>query len=455
MASEKAVKPDAGAQDHVHVPFLVASLLLGVFGGFTLAVSLPIEAALGGFDVTWVAHAQVHGHLQVIGFAGLFVLGMAMRLAPRFGRGDLALPRLVRPAFALLVAGLLLRAVGQPLADESVFAMMLAVGAFVELLAALTFVAIFGATLAPGLRNAQPHALLLFGAPAWLAVQAALGAWWLTELAADGAPILEHTRNNALVNVQFFGVLLSAILGVGMRSFPTFFGMPPTSRTAGLLIAALLHGGLALWTGASIARVEMGADTAALGALGAAVVGAAIVLAVLTFGLGRRKHRMAAASRGFVWALQPALAWLALTGLGLAWAGIGGVIDGGGLGVAELDAIRHVFAVGVVTLAIVAMAQLMLPEFASERLVSPPVPWRGAAFAAALSLAAFLRGVLPWTGLGGDLEYWAMAVGGAIALLAVAVFGILYWRARRRHLAYTGKMAAMRARTAELKMARG
>lgn len=457
MAAEKPVKPDAGRQDSVHVPFLVASLLFGVFGGFSLAVSLPIEAALGGFDVSWVAHAQVHGHLQVVGFAGLFVLGMSTRLAPRFGRGDLAFLPLVTPAFVLLVAGLLLRALGQPLVDHDLFAALLIVGVVMELLAALAFVGILGATLAPGLRHPQPHALLLVGAPVWLVLQAALGAWWLTDLAREGAPILEHTRNTALVNTQFFGVVLSAILGVGMRSFPTFFGMPPTSRPLGLAMATLLHGGMVLWTGSTVARIVSGSTLdvfPVLGSVGAALVGGSIVLAVVTFGLGRRKHRMAAASRGFVWALQPALAWLAFTGLALAWAGGRAAFAGSAIGVQELDAIRHVFAVGTVTLAIVAMAQLMLPEFASERLVAPPVPWRGIAFGLPLSVAAVLRGVLPWAGFGGDHAYWGMALGGTIGLVAVGVFGFLYLRARRRHVAYTARIAAMRARsTATINMA--
>ena len=76
MGADKAAKTDIALQDRVHVPFLMSALLLGVFGGFTLAVSLPIEMAMGDFDVGWVAHAQVHGHLQAVGFAGLFVLGM-------------------------------------------------------------------------------------------------------------------------------------------------------------------------------------------------------------------------------------------------------------------------------------------------------------------------------------------------------------------------------------------
>ncbi len=441
-----ATPADGRNADDIHVPFLAAALLLGVLGGFTLAVSLPVEAALGRLDAGWVAHAQVHGHVQVIGFAGLFVLGVGLRLAPRFGRGTVAAPGLVRPGWALLVAGVLIRVVAQPLADQPAFAALLIAGAFAELLGAAAFAVVFGGTLAPALRVFQPHAMLLFGSTAWLVVQAALGAVWLTALAVEGGTLLGSVRNTLLVHLQLFGVLLSAILGVGMRSFPTFFGMPPTSLRLGRLIALSLNLGLACWVVATLLATVHGADTTRLTGAGTVAVGLATVLAVATFGLARWKHRLAASSRGFVWALQPVFAWLVLTGLGLAWIGARSLIGGGRPDVAEVDAVRHVFTVGVVTLAILGMAQLILPEFASERIAHPPAPWRGAAFGVALSVAVVLRGLLPWAGLAEAQRFWLMGLGGAIALVATVAFAGLYWRARRRHVAYMGRIAALRSR---------
>ena len=77
------IRPRA-ANEGTHEWFLLASLAFAVLGGFTLAVALPVERALDRFDVGWLSHAQVHGHLQVMGFAGLFVIGVASRLGPRF-----------------------------------------------------------------------------------------------------------------------------------------------------------------------------------------------------------------------------------------------------------------------------------------------------------------------------------------------------------------------------------
>ena len=111
-----------------HIPFVSAALLFATMGGFALAVWLPVQAALGHVDLSWVALAQVHGHFQVVGFAGLFVLGVATKLAPRFGGGHLLRPALVDAAFWCFLAGLIARGIGQPLASRGPFGLLMVVG---------------------------------------------------------------------------------------------------------------------------------------------------------------------------------------------------------------------------------------------------------------------------------------------------------------------------------------
>lgn len=422
--------------------FLLTALVFGVLGGFTLAVSLPIEAATGRMDVGWVSHAQMHGHLQVIGFAGVFVIGVALHLAPRFGAGRLHGGALVTPLWVLLSLALLARALAQPLADHGPFAVLLIMGVAAEAGAGVLLLVILVRTLGSAVGAGAPHAWLLTGAAVWFLVQALLGGWWLALLAEDGGTVLRADRNAVLLEMQFFGFLLSAILGVGMRTFPTFFGMPPTPPRSAKVVAVLLHAGVATWTLGGVAGIE------AVTVMGQGTVGLAILGAVATFGFWRRTYRFAPASRGYIWALQPALAWLALTGLALTVSAGRALAEGGVPGTAEMDAIRHLFAVGVVTLLIVAMSQLILPEFASERLVAKPSRWRGLAFGFTISTAALLRGVLPWAGIDAPARFWLMAAGGTLGLGAVAAFGVLYVRALRRHRAYLAKIAALRAREA-------
>ena len=441
----RPVRPRRDGDDR-HVPFVAASLAFGVLGGFSLAVSLPIEVAIGSVDISWVAHAQVHGHLQFLGFAGLFVVGMALRLMPRFGGGgDLQHPRAVRPLFLLLVFGMVCRALGQPLADVPAFAALLAAGAIAELLGALLFLLVAVRTLAPALREASAPAWLLAGAAVGFVSQAAFGAIWLCELALDGGTVLPFDRNATLVNLQLFGTLLPAILGVGLRTFPTFFGRPHPSSLAGRAIAAAAIGGSAAWTAGRLVEVYSDAAPWALLDAGQAMVGLAILGAIAAFGPWRSPRRLAPASRGLAWAIQPVALWLALTGVLLIATAIQSAVAAEAVGASTLDAVRHLFAVGVVTLAIVGMAQLMLPEFASERLVRGPTPRRGPIFGAILSVAVVLRALVPLAGLEGEERWWSMAAAGAIAWLAVAAFAVLVWRARRTHRAHVARISAARA----------
>lgn len=97
-------------------PFLGVALLAGAAGGFVFATVLTLSLA---FNVSigpwWAAVAQAHGHLQLYGWAGLFVLGVALHFLPRLRGAPLAFPRLVPWILGLQVTGLVLRAVSQPL----------------------------------------------------------------------------------------------------------------------------------------------------------------------------------------------------------------------------------------------------------------------------------------------------------------------------------------------------
>lgn len=440
-ASAPTSDPDRDTDSHIR--FVYTALLFATLGGFALAVWLPVQAALGHMDVSWLAAAQVHGHLQVAGFAGLFVLGVATKLAPRFGGGHLAHPALVNGAFWCLLAGLFARGVGQPFASHMPFAWLMASGAALELAGAAMYAGSIALTLRPSILKGMPSALLMCSGMVWLVAQAALGVVWFSQLASEGASVLRSDRDGLLVSIQFFGFLLSVFAGVGLRSFPSFFGMPQPSVRMGHAVFASLQGGLLLWVGGSLLALG-GVDAQRAVAAGQALVGLAMLLLMSTFGWWRRETRLAVASQPLAWPLRATLAMLTFTGLSLCGSGIEAFVRDGMISSARLDAVRHIFALGVITQGIVAMAQLILPEFASERFVRPPRRWRGVALAVALVGAVVLRGFVPLVGVTGDARLWSMAVGGSLGLMAVAAFGVLFLRARRTHLAYLSRVAVWR-----------
>ncbi len=86
IALEPPLSRNAGVtpavEDRSYLGFIAAALGAALGGGFLMAVWLPLAATgtVAGQDrVPWLI--QAHGWVQVQGWAGLFVAGMAVRRA--------------------------------------------------------------------------------------------------------------------------------------------------------------------------------------------------------------------------------------------------------------------------------------------------------------------------------------------------------------------------------------
>lgn len=422
----------------MHLPFIGLAFFFGVFGGLALAITLPATAALrDGIGVSWVEHAQVHGHLQAVGFVGLFIVGMSYRLLPGFAGRALPYPRLVRPSLVALALGVLARAAGQPLADIDGFARVMVASGWLELAGLLLFAANVLRLGVPQLGRGPRYWWFLVTGAIWFVTQGALGAVWLTELAAEGGTILSAERGGTLVFLLFFGVHLMFILGVGLRAFPTFFAagpLPPRRALAayGLTQAgtlAVVSGGLARSYGVS----SSGASTWAVEDAGYVALGLGLAWAASFTGFWRAPSRIRPASRPSAYLLQPAMTWLVLAALLLFGFGLARALAGEGLQSRELDAARHVVGVGVVLSTIAGMAQMVLPEFAGERLLGRQGARRSLLFGVLLSLATVLRAGTRLLGewLPGDVVFWSMSLAGVLALIVVGLLGFYFVRGVR------------------------
>ncbi|MEX2229842.1 MAG: hypothetical protein WEB13_09425 [Dehalococcoidia bacterium] len=445
-----ALPPTPGlfSRDRLHVPFIALALAIAVFGGFVLGIALPLRAALGTPGAGWVAHAQVHGHLQTVGFVGLFIVGVSYRLLPAFSGGrPLAHPRLAPLSLWLIGGGVLLRAAGQPAADQPLFAALLAAGAWAELAGAACFAANVLAMTPRGIRAHEPFALFFSAGAVWFVAQAALGAWWLSDLALSGQTVLRADRSLLLVTLQFFGFHLMFILGVGIRSFPVFFAARRPSFRAVAAAFSVTQVGLVLIAVGGIAAAQRLGAAWPLENTGAALAGLGLASTTAFTGWWRSPARIRPASRPFALALQPAMAWLTLAALLLAGLAVRGLAERALPPAHQADAVRHIVALGVLLMTMVAMAQLVLPEFASERLAGRQGAWRGLVFGALLSLATVLRAGSRFFAreLPADVVNWSMALAGVLALTVVIAFALLFLRSVRNHGAMLAKVAAFTA----------
>src|SRR2546421_10780598 len=116
MRSLPLTSPDD--QNHVSfartAPYLRAALLLGSGGGFALASILTLTPLSGiPLSTWWAALVQTHGRLQLFGWAGLFVVGIALYFLPRLRGAPLAWPALLPWVLGVLISSLILRFLSQ------------------------------------------------------------------------------------------------------------------------------------------------------------------------------------------------------------------------------------------------------------------------------------------------------------------------------------------------------
>jgi hypothetical protein len=112
-------------------------------------------AALGTVNLTWIAVwgytrempqwdwwpalIQAHGNAQLYGWTGLFIMGIAGHSLPRMLRRPAPCTWLAKTVFGLVLGGLVLGLVAQPLAAHGVVAPLLPVSAAIQWLGATLF----------------------------------------------------------------------------------------------------------------------------------------------------------------------------------------------------------------------------------------------------------------------------------------------------------------------------
>ncbi len=389
-----AAPPVSGPAPPLFSPhFLVGSLLLTLTLGATTGMINLIRIAAGG-EVP-IDHRQIHGHTQVLGFAALFLMGIAYHAFPRIlGVGGVRPGRAARASFWLMLSGVLLRNAGQPFGLHPAGRLASLFSGILELAAGL----LFARYVFDVLRQAPPgkyakrdpmHVFVAGGTACFvlaLLLAAAQGAW----LAGHADTVLPAALNEPFYFAALYGFLLAWIYGFGHRVVSMFLGVgAPVRGTAEAAFVAQMIGVAC----AAVSWVPGIPDAAGLALRDAAW--ALVAISALLF-LG---------GNGFLWrrsnlpmlrtpgsptvAIRMAFGWLAV------WA----VLQLGAVLVVRTtefparnlwwaDAARHAFTIGFLTLLIVGMSFRILPVFSGKKLWSAKMAW---ATYGLLTLGAALR----------------------------------------------------------------
>jgi hypothetical protein len=386
------------------------ALGVGLFGGFTVGLYALGVLAFGWPASYYAPLVQAHGQVQVLGLAGVLILGVGALLLPGFWRAKLAQPWVISLGGGLVGLGLTAQLLGQPLQHGLLRQVLLA-------LAAVLPVAGFGwagselarPRLAQASRPAAWEVLLLCAASS-LVGTLLLRAVYLFELLWSGAPAAYGVVHQALIALELHGFLVAATIGVQLRLLPSLARTRPvTGWPEGLGIAALMLAIIMRLCGVLSAfpqLVDIGNWLAALAAI-------SLFWATGLWRAGVAPTVKAAAT------LLPGRTRQVLRG---AWAGLLVGEVGRATGLLSADAATHAFTSIYLIPLILVVGIRMLPRVSAYPIRFPKVCgvliWAGL-------LGGLLRG---FGGLLGAPAGWQLAwLGGALVTTAVLVFAALAW----------------------------
>lgn len=331
---------------------LLFMLLPGTFLGVWNLISISGRRAAESITPTWI---QAHGHAQVLGWIGSFVLGIGYYSIPKLRHG-------LRPfelgtawlSGVLWMAGVSLRWFASVYLWH--WRTLLPLSAAIELTAFLVFfravsqhkpedsgkskLEIWIFVVVAGTLGLLLTLLLNLGACIWLAI-------------AGSTPAFPQAFDQRFLMVAAWGFMVPFVWGFSAKWLPTFLGSPDVNcRLFGSAAAALVAGvgcGLAGWFRAATPLVMVATLLAAL-ALG-------------IFSPAQRPPKTKGVHTSFPVFIRSAYIWLVIAAsLGI-WAANAANPSG------IWGASRHALTVGFVSMMVFCVGQRVLPAFSGMRLL--------------------------------------------------------------------------------------
>lgn len=468
MESSKRSCPRKASRRHreFDAQFIWAALLFAVLGGFSLGAYLAWQIGTGGdlprdFPV-WV---QVHGHLQLIGWAGLFIIGVSLFFMPRLAGVPIRQGQRIPWMLWLIASGLLLQTLARlgfvSVESAGAGATLRSVtfaGAVLEWLGILIYVATIADLVwhsphrsSPSIQQVRPYFVTAFAG--WL-VFATLHAGLMGAAARAGGVMINRGWDQWEVEGFVNLVLLPLTIAFSIRNLPHFLYrapvyapvhrwgwaylvsvlvmlfafLPPVlaGMAAALSIAAvarLARDGIVLWL---IWEMNVFFRVRPLPYILAEMDKARPGSVSLPWktGWGRREwgRPESLILSAYVWLVLAMVldATVAISFLAHRRFPVG------------QDVVRHTILLGFVTLLILGMAHKLIPGFLHKpRLAYPKLSLWIFLFANAAVVTRLAPQLIPWFPATGTVALRSFAVSGIFGMIAVALLGWNLWQTYR------------------------
>jgi NnrS protein/uncharacterized protein DUF542/uncharacterized protein DUF1858 len=433
-----------GIADTIYQRFFKAGIAIVLSAGALWGAVLLLRIAFSkSFTAISIHDINAHGHAQIFGWIGLFVMGFAYQAFPRFKHTTLPHPKLAVASFWLMVSGIALRVLSEPFVSEgrTFVAVGIAAG-LLELVAIGAFVGVMLETLRRG--NAREPMDAWVVASLFFFVVQGIGDvlhFAATSIAASTEALVATvaTWQPPLRDVQIHGFAMLMVLAVSQRFLPGMYGYRKVSPRASRVTLALL---LAAIVGEVTSWLWMRATEHRSVGAGIALMASTLLLAAAALSFGWRLGiygRCPEPDRSSKF-LKTAYVWLAISFAMLLFMPAYLALTHIPFSHAYAGAVRHAITVGFLSLMILGVAGKVVPTLCGvdvRSLGSLTLPF------VLVNVGCSMRvGFQVLTDFAPNVAFPLAGVSGVLEVTGIGIWGIGLWRMMSRRAAEDRSMAA-------------
>jgi hypothetical protein len=330
---------------------LVFMLLPGTFLGVWNLLSISSQRTVSAVSPAWI---QAHGHAQIYGWIGTFILGIGFYSIPKLRRMDPLALSAGWITWVLWTSGVSLRWVAG--VYEWHWRAAFPVSAALELVAFLIFLcAVSGhRPKDSGKKQLDEWVIVVMTGTVGLLLALVVNLASALSLSLYAkSPELPHSFDQRFLVLQTWGFLVPFVWGFSAKWLPVFLGLRPT-RSRALLVAVALN------SAGTLAALQGWIGIAVCLLLGGMVLA---VYALRLFEPGERPAKTRGVHASFPFFVRFAYAWGIASALLAIWA----AFSGNPIGI--WGASRHGLTVGFLAMMVFAVGQRVLPSFTGMHLL--------------------------------------------------------------------------------------
>lgn len=227
--SESAEISERSIGTTIHRPFFIAGLVtvltLGCVWGAINLLTIGVNQNFSSVSYSWIL---AHGHAMVFGFVGLFIMGFAYQVFPRFKQTALWKPKLALSSMPLMIIGIALQTVAHLIVPSSLAFPLELIAASSQFASVIIFALVIVRTTLQA-KKPEVYDRFVYAALGWFVVAAIANPiiFKLFEFPGGRSQLLFNlaTFNIPYRDVELVGMAVIMILGVSLRYLPHAYGL--------------------------------------------------------------------------------------------------------------------------------------------------------------------------------------------------------------------------------------